>query len=259
MSTSARELLAFASDAAWQAGRLTLRHFQAGVAVERKADLSPVTIADRSAETLLRQLIESRFPAHAITGEEMGASDKDSSHRWWIDPIDGTQSFVRGVPLYGVMVGLEVDGELVVGAICFPALGDLVAAAAGEGCRWNDRPAHVSSVDHLEDASVCFSDVRDLQRLRRDVWSRIQESTAVQRGWSDCYGHCLVATGRADVMLDPVMNPWDCAALVPILREAGGTFTDWNGDRTIHGGNAISTNGVLFDQVMAIVKGGSRQ
>lgn len=254
MVESTRSLLEFACDAVRQAGNITLVHFQKGVAVERKADRSPVTIADRSAEALLRQLIEARFPTHAIVGEEMGATEKESSHRWWIDPIDGTQSFIRGVPLYGVMLGLEIRGELVLGAIYFPALDDLVAAAAGEGCHWNGQPANVSSVARLDEATVCYSDARDLVRLRSAVWARVQSATAVQRGWSDCYGHCLVATGRAEIMLDPIMNPWDCAALVPILREAGGTFTDWDGRENIHAGSAVSTNGALLEPLMNILR-----
>lgn len=249
--TSVETLLAFASDAAWQAGQLTLAHFRPGVEVEWKPDASPVTVADRAAEQLLRGLIEQRFPHHAIIGEELGESDRDSSHRWFIDPIDGTQSFIRGVPLYGVLIGLEIGGEMVVGVACFPALGEILAAGTGVGCRWNDRVVRVSSVSRLEEAVLVYTDARDLARLRPTEWTRLTAMTRVQRGWGDCYGHCLVATGRAEVMLDPVMSPWDCAALLPILREAGGTFSDWGGCVTVHGGNAVSTNGVLFDQVMA--------
>lgn len=252
--TSTRDLLDFAIDAASQAGRVTLASFQTGVAVERKADASPVTVADRAAERLLRQLIERRFPDHAIFGEEFGEADRDSTHRWIIDPIDGTQSFIRGVPLYGVLVGLEIAGDMVVGVANFPALSEMVAAATGHGCTWNGRPAHVSTTDQLADAAVSFTSSSNLSRLRPSVWERLQRETRIQRGWGDCYGHCLVATGRTDIMLDPVLSPWDCAALLPILREAGGTFTDWAGNATIDGGNGISTNSALFDQVMTIVR-----
>ncbi|MBI1872333.1 MAG: histidinol-phosphatase [Acidobacteria bacterium] len=251
---STRVFLDFATDAAWQAGRLTLPYFQTGVEVERKTDGSPVTAADRAAEAHLRRLLEARFPDHDIVGEEMGASGRGSTHRWYIDPIDGTQSFVRGVPLYGVLLGLQVDGEMVVGVAAFPALGEVLAAASGLGCSWNGRPARVSAVSRLSEASLSFTDSADLRRRRPGAWDRLQAATRIQRGWSDCYGHCLVATGRVDVMLDPIMNPWDCAALLPILREAGGTFTDWNGSPTIDGGHAISTNGVLFDEIMEIVR-----
>ena len=252
--TSTHDLLDFAIDAAWQAGQMTLSCFQADVDVEWKSDASPVTVADRTAEELLRRLIERRFPDHAVFGEEFGETDRDSTHRWIIDPIDGTQSFIRGVPLYGVLVGLEIAGEMVLGVACFPALDEMVAAATGHGCSRNGRPARVSTANQLADAVLSFTSVAHLDRLRPRAWARLQQATRVQRGWGDCYGHCLVATGRADVMLDPVLSPWDCAALLPILREAGGTFTDWTGHPTIEGGNGISTNGLLFDQVMAIVR-----
>jgi histidinol phosphatase-like enzyme (inositol monophosphatase family) len=247
--------LDFAMDAAWQAGQLTLAHFQTGVAVERKGDDSPVTVADRGAEQLLRRLIEGRFPGHAVVGEEYGESERDSTYRWIIDPIDGTQSFIRGVPLYGVLIGLEIAGEVAVGVSHFPGLGEMVAAARGEGCRWNGRPAHVSDVSRLDQALLVFSDWAGFAgHGRAEAWARLCQATRTLRGWGDCYGHCLVATGRAEVMLDPIMSAWDCAALLPILQEAGGTFTDWQGQATIYGQEAVSTNGALFDQVMEIVR-----
>lgn len=251
---STHTFLDFAVDAAWQAGQLTLAHFQTGVAVEQKADETPVTVADRGAEELLRRLIESRFSGHAVVGEEFGEADRDSSYRWIIDPIDGTRSFIQGVPLYGVLIGLEIAGEMVVGVAHFPGLGEMVAAARGEGCRWNGRPARVSDLPRLDQALVVYSDCGDFAVYgRAEAWARIQGATHTQRGWGDCYGHCLVATGRAEVMLDPIMSVWDCAALLPILQEAGGTFTDWNGDATIYGGEALGTNGALFEQLMEII------
>ncbi len=253
--TSIRTFLDFAIDAAWQAGQLTLAHFQTGVAFERKADLSPVTIADKGAEQLLRRLIEGRFPDHAIVGEEFGETSRDSIYRWVIDPIDGTFAFIHGVPLYGVLIGLEIDGETVVGVAHFPGMGDMLAAARGEGCRWNGRPAHVSAVSRLDQALLVYTEVAQFAKQgRADAWARLQAATRSQRGWSDCYGYALVATGRADIMLDPIMNPWDCAALLPIAQEAGGTFTDWNGKASIYSGDAISTNGALFEQVMELVR-----
>ena len=247
--------LDFAIDAAWQAGQLTLAHFQTGVAFERKADMSPVTVADKGAEQLLRRLIESRFPDHAIVGEEFGETSRDSAYCWIIDPIDGTFAFIHGVPLYGVLIGLEIEGETVVGVAYFPGMGEMLAAARGEGCRWNGRPAHVSNVSRLDRALLVYTDAAEFARQgRADAWTRLQAATRNQRGWSDCYGYALVATGRAEIMLDPIMNPWDCAALLPIAQEAGGTFTDWDGQANIYSGNAICTNGALFEQVMAIVK-----
>jgi histidinol phosphatase-like enzyme (inositol monophosphatase family) len=247
---SVQQFLDFAIDAAWQAGRLTLAHYQTGVTVERKPDRSAVTVADREGERLLRHLIEARFPDHAILGEELGATTRDASHRWILDPIDGTNSFVRGVPFYGVLVALEINGEPVVGVAYFPAVDEMIAAARGLGCRANGRLAVVSAVSSLEAACLAYTDARHLTARLGADWAGLMTETALERGWGDCYGHCLVATGRADVMLDPRMNPWDCAALVPIVQEAGGRFTDWTGRVTIAGGDAVSSNGLLHDQVL---------
>lgn len=243
--------LDFAIDAAWQAGRLTLAHYQTGVAVERKHDHSVVTIADRAAEQLMRRLISSRYPDHAVIGEEFGTDVTTASHCWVIDPIDGTNSFVRGVPFYGVLIALEIDGTPVVGVSYFPALDDMIAAASGLGCRWNGRRVQVSAVATLAEACITYTDGRGLRRRLDGEWDRLLSDTGLQRGWGDCYGHCLVATGRADIMLDPRMNRWDCAALLPILQEAGGRFTDWRGNAVTDGGDAVSTNGVLHGEVLA--------
>ena len=245
--------LEFAVSAAWQAGRQTLAHYQTGVAVQRKLDRSVVTEADREAEQLLRRLISERYPEHAIVGEEFGNSMTNSSHRWILDPIDGTNTFVRGVPFYGVLMALEIEGTPAVGVCYFPALDEMVAAANGLGCFWNGRRARVSPITELAEACVAYTDTRGVRERLADDWSRLQEATALQRGWGDCYGHCLVATGRADIMIDPRMNPWDCAALIPILQEAGGRFTDWGGQVDINGGDAISTNGGLHDQMLRLL------
>jgi histidinol phosphatase-like enzyme (inositol monophosphatase family) len=249
--TSNREYLDFATDAAFRAGRQALSYFQTGVEADRKADLSPVTIADRGGEELLRRLIRDRFPGHAVVGEEMGSSG-DSSHRWILDPIDGTRSFVRGVPLFGVLVALEIEKEPVVGVCYLPALDEMIAAGRGVGCFWNGRPARVSSVETLEEALVSVTEPATLSDMHPAFWEKLKRKAGVIRGYSDCYGHILVATGRAEVMLDPVMNLWDNAALLPIVEEAGGTFTDWSGRRAIDGGSAISTNGRLKDALLAL-------
>jgi histidinol phosphatase-like enzyme (inositol monophosphatase family) len=243
--TDLSEYLEFAVEAAWAAGRFTLGYFQSDLAVERKADDSPVTVADRGAERILRERIADRYPGHAVLGEEYGAAGAHDRYRWVIDPIDGTKSFVSGVPFYGVLVGLEIDGLPVVGVCHFPALGDTLAAAAGHGCFWNGRRARVSTTERLSDAMLGYSDTRDLSDRMGAGWPALQHAVRLVRGWGDCYGHCLVATGRLDGMLDPKMNPWDCCALVPILQEAGGAFTDWTGVARIDGGDAYSSNGRL--------------
>ena len=248
---SLSELLVFAKETAWDAGRFTLSYFQTGVEVELKADSSPVTAADRGAEERMVARIRSRYPEDAILGEEFGDRPGTSGRRWIVDPIDGTKSFVHGVPLYGVMIGIEVDDNPAVGVVYMPALDEMYAAATGLGCEWNGRPARVSAVDGLDNALVAFTDW-DMSGYgsKAGRFRALVDGVAYSRGWGDCYAHLLVATGRAEVAVDQRMNVWDCAALAPIVREAGGTFTDWKGISTIRGDDAVSTNGVLFEDVM---------
>lgn len=251
---SLRDVLDFAMEAAWQAGRLTLRYFQTGVAVEEKADESPVTVADKGAETLLREMIEARFPNDGIVGEEHADKEGTTGRRWIVDPIDGTKSFVHGVPLYGVLVGVEVDEVPTVGVIHLPALNEMIGAAKGLGAWWNGRRAQVSRVSDMSDATVLMTSLTSTYG-KDDAIKRLCGSAKLVRGWGDCYGYAMVATGRAEVMLDPKMSVWDCAALAPIMEEAGGTFTTWDGTSTIWGEEAVGTNGALFDDVMAMIKG----
>jgi histidinol-phosphatase len=249
-----QELLKFAVDLSRGAGDITLKYFRKEPETRTKADGSYVTVADREAEAYLRRHIGERFPDDAILGEEEGESHGSSGRRWIVDPIDGTFSFVHGVPFYGVLIGLEVEGELCVGVVNMPALDEIVSAATGLGCFWNGKPTSVSTTPKLEDALLLST---DFPACARYGFERAADSLVgrakTSRTWGDCYGYALVATGRADVMLDPVMNLWDCAALLPIIEEAGGTFTDWRGERTAASGNAIATNGVLFGEVMGLV------
>lgn len=239
-----------------KAGNITLRYFlHPELAVEAKADESPVTVADRETETFLRDEILRRFPDDMVVGEEFGESGGSSGRRWIVDPIDGTKSFIHGVPLYGVMIGVEENGQMVAGAVYIPPLNDLVVAERGRGCFWNGQPARTSTTARLTDALLLTTDVANSYKYGRgEAWEALSKQARVVRTWGDCYGHLLVATGRADVMADPIMNPWDCAALQVILEEAGGTFTDYQGNATIYGNCAISTNGPLKDEVLAITR-----
>jgi len=249
-------LLSFAIEAAWQAGRVTLGYFQTGVRAERKADNTPVTIADRQAEQKLRELIAAAWPDHALIGEEYGHApgQAHSDYTWIIDPIDGTKAFICGVPFYSVLLALVRDREPLLGVIYLPALNEMVYAARGQGCFWNGRPARVSAVSELSEAVLLASDLDTFRRYdRQAAFDRLIDATWYQRTWGDAYGYALVATGRAEVMLDPAMALWDCGPLQVILEEAGGTFTDWKGEPTIYGAEAIATNGALFGAVMGLV------
>jgi histidinol phosphatase-like enzyme (inositol monophosphatase family) len=230
------------------AGDVALRHYRTALAVESKQDGSPVTIADREAERAARDWLAQRFPADGILGEEFGATEGTSGRRWLLDPIDGTKSFVRGVPLWGTLVAVAEGDTVLAGAAYFPAVGEIVAAAPGEGCWWNGRRAQVSEVDTLARATSLVTDDRTFDAVERTSgWHALAAATGIARGWGDCFGYLLVATGRAEIMVDPIINPWDAACFLPIMEEAGGVFTDLSGARTAFGGHAIATNAALAD------------
>ena len=211
--------------------------------METKGDGSPVTIADREAERVARAWLAERFPGDGMHGEEFGLERPEARRRWMLDPIDGTKAFVRGVPLWGTLIACCEGDTVLAGAACFPAVDELVAAASGEGCWWNGARAHVSSVSTLERATALITDERfPGQPVRREQWRALASRVSVARTWGDCYGYLLVATGRAEIMVDDIVNPWDTAAIFPIITEAGGVFTSWTGRVTAFGGDAIATN-----------------
>lgn len=250
-----------AQQAARRAGQCTLDFFQQDqLAVERKADRSPVTAADRQAEQVLRAAIQAAFPEDAILGEELGEQPGTSGFRWILDPIDGTRSFVCGVPLYGTLVGVERDAQPVIGVIYIPALEECVHAARGRGAWYTNghappRPARVSTCPRLADGLFVTSQL-DLwwERGADAAYRALERAADTTRTWGDCYGYLLVATGRAEVMVDPVVNLWDAAALQPVIEEAGGAFTDWQGEPTIYHGEAIGCNPRVLDEVLAVTR-----
>ncbi|MDB5035174.1 MAG: putative 28 [Chlorobi bacterium] len=257
MQRTYQDILDTAIEAAIEGGKITLQYFQTGsFQVETKADNSPVTVADRLAEQRIREIIVARFPDHGVLGEEHGEQAGTGGTTWIIDPIDGTKSFIRGVPLYGVMIGVEIDGEVEVGVVNFPALGEIYYAMRGCGTYWNGRRCRVSAVSDMGQAALLTTDAKHYTRetTKAEAHARLMAATKIHRTWGDCYGHILVASGRAEIMLDPKMSVWDCAPLKVILEEAGGHFTDWNGTPTIHGGEAISTNSALHGTVLEIVR-----
>lgn len=251
-----REILDFAVESAHLAGAFTLGHFNAQTPHELKSDNSPVTIADRGAEERLRARIEAAYPTHGIVGEEFGEKPGRDPARWILDPIDGTQSFISGVPLFSVLVGFEWEGEVLAGVMYFPALGETLYAARGLGCYWNGRRARVSNVAKLSEARLVLTSVKlQYDHGRGGAYERLRDACYADRGWSDAYAYACLATGRAEVVLDSVMHLWDNAAVMPIVTEAGGTFTDWDGNATHTAPEALATNGHLFEDVMRLIRG----
>ncbi len=273
-------LLAAVTELARIAGDVALGYFdearRARLTIEYKSDGSPVTAADRGAEAAAREWIEHHFRSDGILGEEMGTVRPGARRRWVLDPIDGTKSFVRGVPLWGTLVAVAEEDTVLAGAIYCAAAGELVAAAIGQGCWWNGVRCRVSTQHRLAAATVLATDERfpevaappgapladetaiQGERMRRWLgWRRLSERAAVARSWGDAFGYVLVATGRAEVMMDAIMAPWDTAALHPVITEAGGVFTDWDGRPTAFGGSSIATNAALAAEVRALVAGGA--
>ena len=251
-----REALDFALNAVREAGAITLRYFQSDTGYEMKSDNTPVTKADREAEEFLRESIEKHYPTHGIVGEEYGIKAGTDPGRWIIDPIDGTFSFICRVPMYCNLIGLEWEGEMVAGVIHMPALSETVYAGRGMGCRWDterfrEQPARVSDVRELSRARLLHGGPKLMQRFGKSAaFERLRENVYAERGWCDGYAYALVATGRAEIMLDPILSIWDTAALMPVITEAGGTLTDWSGTRTHTAPEAVATNGHLFEATM---------
>jgi histidinol phosphatase-like enzyme (inositol monophosphatase family) len=253
--------LALALEIAQRAGKLTLQYFQTeNLSVERKFDNSPVTLADRAAEQLMRSHIQREFPEDGILGEEFGEQPGRSAYTWILDPIDGTKSFIGGVPLYGLLIGIVEGQESAAGVIAVPALDECGFAARGEGAWWRRRSlppqrARVSQRTSLAQGMFVTSQVDTFsQRGAAEAYSRLEKSAYITRTWGDAYGYLLVATGRAEAMVDPIMNLWDAAAIQPIVEEAGGTFTDWRGSPTIRSGEGVATNGHVREEVLAITR-----
>jgi histidinol phosphatase-like enzyme (inositol monophosphatase family) len=254
--SSPAEYVEFAREIATDAGAITRRYFRTGLEIETKADETPVTRADREAEELLRRRIAERYPRHGILGEEYGHEAGSGEFTWILDPIDGTKSFVAGVPLYAVLVACvegyydpqgesELDADrILAGVIHLPALNETIFAARGYGAHWtreSTTACSVSAVSAIEQSRICTTDFADLARREPDLFARVSLARET-RTWGDAYGYALVATGRAEAMIDPIMSPWDVGPLPVIIEEAGGSCTDLNGRRVL-GSSVVATNG----------------
>ncbi|HTJ78075.1 MAG TPA: histidinol-phosphatase [Rariglobus sp.] len=219
--------------------------------VEIKSDDSPVTAADRGAEKLMRELIANRFPEHGVIGEEFPDTRPDAEWVWVLDPIDGTKSFITGVPLWGTLIALLHHGQPVLGAIHQPVLRELMIGD-GHTTTLNGQPVRVRSCEKIKDATFLTSDPLNPAKYQNGAaYATLTNRTRLVRTWGDCYGYLLLACGRADIMCDPVMNPWDIAALVPIVRGAGGVITDWQGGDPMRGQSIVAAGPTLHAEVIA--------
>ena len=248
-----------------RAADLTLGYFQSDrIRVESKSDASPVTQADREAERLIRDTVTASFPGDGFIGEEEGTSADTTGFRWVIDPIDGTVSFAAGVPLYGSLIGIErtlPDGSrrVVAGVASMPALRERVWAVEGGGAWWERAgrptvPARVCEPRPLSDSIACTTGSEYYRRTNRmHVLARLEETCGRMRGWSDCYSLVLLATGRCQVAIDPMMNPWDCGPFPVIIAEAGGVFSSWKGEPGIHGGDSVACHPSMHAEMLRLI------
>ena len=244
----------FLVELAERSGELIRRYFgNHSVAVESKEDASPVTIADREAERLLREMIQKRFPEHGIVGEEFGNLNADAEWVWVLDPIDGTKSFMSAVPLFGTLIALLHRGQPVLGAIHQPILNQLMIGD-GRTTTLNGSPVRVREGRTLIDATLLTSDPLFLAKYQNGAaCEQLASAVKLFRTWGDCYGYLLLANGWADIMIDPIMNPWDIAALIPIVRGAGGVITDWQGGDPVKANAIVAATPALHAQVIAIL------
>jgi histidinol-phosphatase len=223
--------------------------------VEMKADHTPVTGIDRGVERAIREALAVERPDDRVVGEEFGGTEETASRRWIVDPIDGTKNFVRGIPIFATLIALEQEGELTMGVASAPALGRRWWAERGGGAFADGRPIHVSAVDRVEDAHLCYTSVAGWEeRGLGDRFLALTRRCGRTRGLGDFYQHVLVAEGAADLAVEPDVALWDLAALLVIVEEAGGRFTNLSGRRTAAGGSAVSSNGLLHDEVLAALR-----
>jgi histidinol-phosphatase len=256
--------LELAQDLADASGELIMSYFgNSRCAADTKDDGSPVTDADRGAETLIRTAVAEHFGDDGLFGEEHGAETGTSGYRWVIDPIDGTISFVHGVPAFGTLIGIERDEVPVAGVMNFPAMNERAWAALGCGA-WHriaaetPRRVHVSDTTSLDEAMVCTT---SFDYFRDQPWEgaylAIARASKRTRGWSDCHSELLLVTGRIDAVVEPVLHPWDISAIIAVLHEAGGRFSDWSGQN--EGRSSVSpglaSNGRLHEQLCATLTG----
>lgn len=221
------------------------------LAVEHKSDDSPVTLADRGAEELLRRLIAQTYPDHGVIGEELGSDRPDAEFVWVLDPIDGTKSFISAVPLFGTLIALLHNGRPVLGAIHQPILNQLLVGD-GNVTTLNDRPVRLRPCSDLATATLLTSDPLNPAKYQNGAaYDALANRVRLTRTWGDAYGYLLLATGRADIMCDPIMNPWDLLSLIPIVRGAGGVITDWQGGDPVTGSSIVAAGPDLHGAVIA--------
>jgi histidinol-phosphatase len=254
VSHAGEHALAVAIQAARAAGDVALRYYRGGFDIALKADATPVTQADREAESVIRETIARVFPDHGVLGEEFGA-EGSGDVRWIIDPIDGTMNFVRHIPFWAVLIALEEHGAVTAGVMFNPVTGDLYTARRGGGAFANGQAVRVSDISHVAGSQFLHAGLRLVRATPFwDGFVRLIDGSYRQRGFGDYYGYGLVAEGKAEIYAETDVKPWDLAPAKIFVEEAGGRFTDLAGKDTIYGGHALATNGRVHDEALALLQ-----
>lgn len=249
------QLLAHAVEFAQLGGNHTLNYFRKSFEIDEKFDDSPVTIADREAELIIRKKIEEVYPTHGVIGEEFGKKEGSENIIWVLDPIDGTKSFIHGVPIYTTLIGILVDNQPLIGVIYAPATQEIAYACKGKGAFYNHEKTHVRPCSDLSKATFFTTELKFIRSEGYGAFfEAVHDVCKIHRTWGDAYGHMKVAAGKADFMFDPLLNIWDAAALAPIIEEAGGIFSDTKGRFTIHTGNGFSCSPELFPHIIELLE-----
>ncbi len=253
MNHTPEDLIKFSKQLADASAAIIRQYFRSGYAVELKADASPVTIADRGAEAIMRQMIMKEFPDHGILGEELGRHQPDAEYQWVLDPIDGTKSFVSHSYLFGTLIALLKHGKPILGVINHPLLNDFLVGD-GQQTWLNGQRVSVRPCTRIEDAILTTTSHWNVfNHQNGPAFETLSRRVQRYNNWGDCHGYYLVAVGGADIMTDPILNDWDLMALIPIIEGAGGVITDWQGKNPIGGSGAIATAGTIHDEVLRLL------
>ncbi len=247
------ELKKFCKLLADESGKIIKQYYRTDYRVEIKSDETPVTIADKRSEELMREMIMKEFPDHGILGEEFGEYNPSSEYKWILDPIDGTKSFISGVPLFGTLIALIHNNEPIIGVINHPVLGECLIGD-NIATELNDIKVTVRKCDDLSSALLLASDHLIVDKYRpKTGFDNLLSRVKLYRTWGDCYGYSLLASGFADIMIDPIMSKWDLAALIPVVKGAGGIITDYYGNNPMEGNSIVASNTKLHGQVLTIL------
>lgn len=247
------ELKKFSKYLADESGKIIRNYFRTNISVDSKTDESPVTIADKKAEEKMRELIMKEFPQHGIIGEEFGTHNEHAEYKWILDPIDGTKSFISGTITFGTLIALTKNNEPILGVINQPVLNEFLIGD-NNSCELNGVNTEVRNCSSLSQATLLTTDHLNIEKFQNaKKFDALIRRVKLYRNWGDCYGYYLVATGYADIMIDPIMNIWDSSAVIPIIRGAKGTITDYKGNDAVKGDSIIAASPEIHKEIISML------